>query len=1039
MSNFTGFVCWQPEHLQDVLKVEAERPSNAVFLATHQPTVLNRSLSYTAQDWQAYSEKDFLREVLDPNRDFLFVPVIGDSGTGKSHLVRWLGAVITADEHPGLRIVRIPKHHTNLRSVIGLILEGLNGVRFEQFRQRLDMAVENLSVAEGRIQLLAKLEYLIGPDGPKDPVVSNGKALTDQELAYYARELPPFLTEPIVREALLAEGSVVDRFVREALEGRAADKDTPHQFQLMDLPLDITNTHEINERVRGFFKQLSSRPKVQEHVLALLNQHLPAALRALYSLGGNDLIDLIRDVRRELRRQDQQLLLLIEDFALLQGIQGQLLEALIDTSSDDLCVLRTVLAVTRGYFDRMDTVHTRLSFIVNLNVPSDKVSNEQKLAFVGAYLNAVRVGRGALEAHASGGQIPNACASCPMQPECHPAFQATPVLGQKVGYGFYPLNANAVLHLIDLVSPQEFNPRAVLRDALWHTLTTAQRALPLRQFPDAKFRQAFRRDRLIPLDTDTLMRKFPKDEAERMSSVLNLYSVAPGVRPGLIALPLGMRDAFDLRDIPGLVIDLTPNPDPDPTPDPEPEPELTPNPDPDPTPDPEPEPNDPLTRWVQNEALPQIVATDLRRLVFSAVTAHIDWEAHLLQARFFMDERLWSTSSVTFKGQTSESGANRDAVTLPLPLPGQTRAGCAVALHGILQFQALGHWAFPNGEQHLLAWKQHVRAWSEHVLQALLPVSLGGTQEDAIPALMEGLYWSAAVHGLGSSSPTVERELQGLFDLPPRVSDDKKGPLWKRLTTATTGNLDAYRAAVLARTGVTKQSVSLTGADEGGGGRARTDTWSPWNQGGVRMIDAAVVWPALMTTRVTPSARAGEVHRDRRDLSAARKKLFEDIGPALNESNSRASALLSKFKVWVPEGLSANQWVLIHNKVLQGFTDMANVGTLRPYTIMQLTERLTVIEERDLPKLLAELRAITEASTLAHRLHHVAQWNATPASIAAEELQDIDRAITESHKAAQHRLDAETFGQGTEKLRQDLEGELIRMKDLLGELTPVKA
>ena len=1027
MNNFTGYVCWQPEHLQDVLKVEAERPSDAVFLATHQPSVLNRSLSYTAQDWQPYSEDDFLSEVLDPNRDFLFVPVIGDSGTGKSHLVRWLGATVAAEARPGLRIVRIPKHHTNLRSVIGLILEGLSGDRFKQFRQRLDVAVENLSIAEGRIQLLAKLEYLIGPDAPKESVECSGKALTDQELAYYARQLPAFLTEPIVRAALLAEGSVVDRFVREALEGRAADKEIPHQFQFTDLPLDITNTHEINERVQSFFKKLSTRSIVQDHVLALLNHYLPAALRALYSLGGNDLIDLIRDVRRELRQHDQQLLLLIEDFALLQGIQGQLLEALIDTSSDDLCVLRTVLAVTRGYFDRMDTVHTRLSFIVNLNVPSDKVSNEQKLAFVGAYLNAVRVGRGALEAHPSGAPVPNACASCDMRPECHPTFDFTPVSGQEIGYGFYPLNANAVLQLIDLVNSKEFNPRAVLRDALWHTLSTAQRALPRLEFPDVKFRDAFKRDLLSSLETLEIQKGLPGEDGARIRTILNLYSVAPGIRPRLVSLPLRLRDALALRDVPGAPDKSDWKP-----------PEIVPLP-PQPVVPVSPPADDHLTLWVQGEMLPQTVATNLRRAVFSAVMAHTDWEAHLLQARFFVDELLWSTSSIAFEGQTNESRANRNAVILPLPLPGQTRAGCAVALQGLQQFQAHGHWAFENGEHHLLAWKQHVRAWSDHVLEALLPMSLGGTQEDAVPALMEGLYWSAAVHGLGSANVTVEEELRGLFSLTPRVPDDKKGLAWKRLMTATASTLDTYRAAVLARTGVTKQSVSLMGVDEGSSGRGKSETWSPWNQGGVRMIDAAVVWPALLSARVTPSARAGEINRDRRDLSAARKKIFEDIGPALNESNSRASALLSKFKVWVPEGLSANQWVLIRNKVLQGFTDMANVGTLRPYTIMQLTEHLTVIERRDLSKLLAELRAITDASTLAHRLHQVAQWEATPASLAAEELQEIDRAITESHKAAQHQLDAETFGQGTEKLRQDLEGELIRMKDLLSELTPVKA
>ncbi|GGS37485.1 protein DpdH [Deinococcus knuensis] len=1038
MSDFTGFVCWDPANLRDVLKVEAERPSDAVFLATHQPAVLNRSLSYTAQDWQTYTEDAFLNDVLDPGRDFLFVPVIGDSGTGKSHLVRWLGASINPEARPNLRLVRIPKHHTNLRSVIGLILDGLSGDRFEQFRQRLDFAVENLTVPEGRIQLLAKLEYLVGPDGPTEPVMSEGKALTDAEISYYARELPAFLTEPIVREALLADNGVVDRFVREALQGRESDKDTPHLFQLSDLPLDLTETDKFNARVRGFFKLLSTRQKVQDHVLALLNHHLPAALRSLYSLGGNDLIDLIRDVRRELRQQNQELLLLIEDFALLQGIQGQLLEALIDTSSGDLCVLRTVLAVTRGYFDRMDTVHTRLSFVVNLNVPAGQVTDEQKLSFVGAYLNAVRVGRERLETarqqHAS---VPNQCAGCRMRElECHPAFQATGVAdGQSVGFGFYPLNANAALQLINLVSPNDFNPRAVLRDALWHTLSTAQGALPARTFPDPAFRQAFRHDLLSPLDSDFLDQKLP-DSADRLRTVLNLYSVPPGTPPTLVNLPPGILDAFALPSIPGAGSGdpQLPEPKPDPKPDSGKRP---------PPPPPPPAGADTLTRWTQGEALPQTVATDLRRTVFAAVNAQIDWEAHLLQARFFMDERLWSTNSVMFEGQTNASTPNRDSVTLPLPLPGQTRAGCAIALRGLQQFQTYGHWEFPNGERHLLAVKRHVRAWAEHVLQALLPEDLGGVQQDSVPGLVEGLYWSAALHGLPALETAPEETLKGLFDVVPRASDEKGGA-WRRLSGSSAVTLDAFRAALLARAAVTKQNVPLTGSDDDEGGRGasrtRNDVWTPWSQGGVRMIDAARVWPAFLTAAVTPTLRAPDIERDRRDLQATRKKFMDDIGNALNEAHTRAGGLRAELTTQLPVGLTTKQWESIRKKLMQGFSDMAGVGTLRGFTTLkQLEELLGQLESRNLPDLMSTLQGVTSARTLADRVHRVAHWDAAQTAGAAAELREIDAALTASHKAATHQVAAQSFGHGTEKLRVDLEQELQELQQLLNDLSGVKS
>ena len=101
-------------------------------------------------------------------------------------------------------------------------------------------------------------------------------------------------------------------------------------------------------------------------------------------------------------REQKELVLLIEDFAVLSGIQKQLLQVVIKEAFRDgrqvLCTMRTALAYTTGYMDTA-TVLTRAN--VEYKIPDEPGSEEEILAhierLVGAYLNAARLGQNTLE------------------------------------------------------------------------------------------------------------------------------------------------------------------------------------------------------------------------------------------------------------------------------------------------------------------------------------------------------------------------------------------------------------------------------------------------------------------------------------------------------------------------------------------------------------------------------------------------------------------------------------------------------------------
>ena len=56
---------------------------------------------------------------------YLFIPIVGGSGTGKSHLVRWVKA--QTQNEPGWEIRYLPKNRTGLRRAIEIVIARLDG------------------------------------------------------------------------------------------------------------------------------------------------------------------------------------------------------------------------------------------------------------------------------------------------------------------------------------------------------------------------------------------------------------------------------------------------------------------------------------------------------------------------------------------------------------------------------------------------------------------------------------------------------------------------------------------------------------------------------------------------------------------------------------------------------------------------------------------------------------------------------------------------------------------------------------------------
>ncbi|MFB8793874.1 MAG: protein DpdH [Microcoleus sp.] len=442
--------------------------------------------------------KDFLAE-----KDFAFVPVLGSSGTGKSHLIRWLAANIKSTDKR--RVLLIPKIGTNLKDIISLILEGMEGASFDEYRKRLNRATSTLTEAQAREQLLNQLAAAVGPNGRRDRT-----KLSDEE-NYLVDVVDSLLYDPFFLEHWLKDGGIIHKLVIHIF----GDRDTVEiveerrQFSLEDLPLNILDLPKAGKKSQDFYSLLIGNEDIQKATVHWLNRHLDEAIAQSFEPRTGRLAKInARSSRNSSRTEEVELVLLIEDFAKFQGIDREVLEAVLarpqQPGRKQLCPIRTGLACTTGYFQSLiDTVRTRVTFSVNLDIGT---VGEQSLItqgdiqkFVARYLNAVRLEDQTIrnwanfittEEDSERKLLTSACNECEHQRDCHAGF------GEADGFGLYPFTPKALEQMLARVNPQDFNPRILIKDVLKWTLENSVADIERGNFPSISLREHFGKMRL---------------------------------------------------------------------------------------------------------------------------------------------------------------------------------------------------------------------------------------------------------------------------------------------------------------------------------------------------------------------------------------------------------------------------------------------------------------------------------------------------------------------------------------------------------------
>jgi hypothetical protein len=860
------FVCWRSEQVGQVMDTEALHTPDHVFLATHSSILMVRKDHPGDDAGVPYPQEQFLRDFLAP-RDFAFVPVLGESGTGKSHMVRWLAAQIPLV--PGRRVLLIPRSRTSLRGVVRMILDGMEGARFDEYRRRLDQAADNLSDAAAGESLLDVLALAVGPHGRRDT-----GSLGEMQL-HLVEHLPALLHDVEFRRLLLESGGIMEKLVRHIRgTGGLERAETRREFSVADLPLRVQNVARLGQSARELYNNLIGIPALAAAAVDWINRHLDGAISQVLQLGGESLQELMRDVREALAASGTELVVLIEDFAVLQGIDRQLLEALLEKPRQldrELCVLRTALGCTTGYYRALqDTVRTRASFVVDLDRQASGsgalVSGDDLERFAARYLNAARLEEHTLVRWADASRVgergdarpPSACESCPNQSACHEAF------GSHEGMGLYPFNGTAIHRMLERTGAREFNPRVLINKVLKHTLEAYEPDFRRGAFPSPALLTHFGGSRLGALQQDRLRESDPVRH-DRRRVLVELW----GDPATLADLPIAVHDAFGLPPL-GVVAPSSPS---SPVEIARSIPVVRPGPEERSKPVSETLPQRLqqeiawLDAWGNGADLPQKFATELRHSVHGAVESRINWDAEGLVPSLLFGSRSaakpFRFTSVEFSA--GEGGGARASVRLPLVLAGTSRNGCALALQALLLFEHHGRWDFPEGPRHFRVYARHLELWGEHVLAQLRTPVYGERSWEPLVAATEVLAVGARMMGrLPAERILPEQFLEALFrDW--KQPAESRGPAWTRLATELREKQPVLREMVLGRAGATKGARST-----------------------VQVIDATRLLPILEAVRVDWRPRAFIPEDDNyTPLRRVRDRVDALLGEAVAEEQAR--------------------------------------------------------------------------------------------------------------------------------------------------------
>lgn len=525
------FTCWNAASVSETVFIDIgalSRSSDAVFLAAHTPARVRHLRGPKEHVGAGGGEAQVLDALMADVGTYpsnTLIAVTGNSGSGKSHIVRWVHAQLR-QSRPDLHVLYVPRELSNLRDLLRTLITGL-GLPDEvgqEMLARVDNAIGSATEPEITSHLRSAMSQALRWQFP--PTIPAPEETAEEREHRETRELllgapqadgrrrgglADMIDMPLIRDHLERESGTLS-VIAGSIAGNAAERDRSlSRFAPEDLnPRGMGRDGDI----RRFLSTVKARPGP---ALDLLQEALDKAFPEFVGLtsgSGETLDSLFRDARIKLKEAGRDLVLLFEDLVQFGPIDGALYAQFRNQPTDELAPLRVVFAITNTNWDERgpETVKRRIRHQFDVLPIQDGLggaggSDAPIRDFLARYLNLVRVGRVEVEAawssaddesRKSGTWIPNACETreqgtpCRFVGECRPESGFGSADVQPIGHvGLFPFNESALRRLARKMGADAGTPGRLLQFALEEVLVEAGPHIENGTYPDQRVEDHF--------------------------------------------------------------------------------------------------------------------------------------------------------------------------------------------------------------------------------------------------------------------------------------------------------------------------------------------------------------------------------------------------------------------------------------------------------------------------------------------------------------------------------------------------------------------
>lgn len=457
------------ERLAAVVKPDSITASQGDFLATHveiKKLVLLNKFEFVPTSQKYTSEEDiYKRFIINPTNRHQFIVVYGQSGTGKSHLIRWFEARYKVDRPDDEVVLFIRRSDNTLKGTIRQLLEKpeVQDIGNKEIIKRLANA--SAAVPEDKLKDMIYHNFIIE--------INNDNGEHEIQLNNIKRKrLVAFMNNETIHDYMMESGGPIERIYSKVAENSFADLDTIAQFKPEDFIVSVDLYDDM--------QQAGADPKADKMARALmandameaakkfsdyLNQFVEVVIQRCAGIEPGDFEQVFMDIRKELYRLGKKLTLFIEDVTSFTGVDNALLNALMEEHNDrDICRLSSVVGGTNAYINDCFRQNHRDRVTQYVYIPDDVFDENGIYEFVGRYINAMSLPTDVISSWVDAKALPG-------EYPVHEIVEGKKWEYIEIPYGkklcLYPFSKNSIRYLYkNELTRGHQTPRYIIRDII---------------------------------------------------------------------------------------------------------------------------------------------------------------------------------------------------------------------------------------------------------------------------------------------------------------------------------------------------------------------------------------------------------------------------------------------------------------------------------------------------------------------------------------------------------------------------------------------